>query len=93
MRVKVKFFAMLRELLGRGEEEYELEEGASIRDLLFDHVPKRHGEISSLWLERMERLLKRNGGYILIVNGHRVDLDRKLSNGDVVAVLPPVGGG
>jgi molybdopterin converting factor small subunit len=31
--------------------------------------------------------------YIVIVNGDRARLDQELRGGDVVAVLPPVGGG
>jgi len=94
MRVKVKFFAMLRELVGVGEEEYEVESGTTVHDLLLKHVPQKHRNISDLWAKKVSDLLhERHGIYMIIVNGYRVDLSQELKDGDVVAILPPVGGG
>jgi len=94
MKVRVKFFAMLRELVGVGEEEYEVEPGTTVRDLLLEQVPRKHGNISDLWRRKVSDLLhERHGIYMVIVNGYRADLSQELREGDVIAILPPVGGG
>jgi len=94
MKIQVKYFASLRELIGVAEEEYEIDREITLRDLLTNHIPERHRAISDAWNEKISSFLKGEGtGYIVIVNGRRVDLDQKLRDGDVVAVLPPIGGG
>ena len=94
MKVKVRYFASLREVLGIGEEEYEVDEGAKLIDLLLNRIPERHKHAAEVWKERIEGFLKgESTSYIVIVNGDRAKLDQELKDGDVVAVLPPVGGG
>ena len=94
MRVQVKYFASLRELMGVSEEEYEISGEVTLRELLTNHIPERHREASDVWREKISSFLKgEEAGYIVIVNGRRIDLDQKLKDGDVVAVLPPIGGG
>ena len=94
MRVKVKYFASLREVLGIGEEEYEVDEGTKLIDLLLNRIPERHRYAAEIWRERIRGLLKGEAaGYIVIVNGDRARPDQELKDGDLVAVLPPVGGG
>ena len=51
--VKVKYFRNLRNLLNVGEEEYNVEDGTTIINLLFNHVPKRHWNTSSMWREKL----------------------------------------
>lgn len=95
MRVKVKYFAVLRELLGVGEEEYEVEGGTRLLDLLQLYIPERHKHVAGILKDQLHRILGDDGspGYIVIVNGKRVDPNEVLRDGDVVAILPPVGGG
>jgi len=94
MRIKVKYFAALRELMGVSEEEYRINEEITLRDLLMNHIPERHKDVSKAWKEKISNFLKgESSSYIIIVNGERMDLDQKLRDGDVVAVLPPIGGG
>ena len=53
-RVTVRHFASLRELLGNTrEEEYEVEDGTSLMDLLLKLVPERHRNASRRWKERI----------------------------------------
>jgi molybdopterin synthase sulfur carrier subunit len=94
MRVKVKYFASIRELFGVSEEEYEVERGVKLADLLLNHIPSRHAHVAEVWRDKVEGFMR--GGeasYIVIVNGDRARLDQELKDGDIVAVLPPVGGG
>lgn len=94
MKVKMKYFASLRELIGISEEEYELQEGTTLKDLILKHVPERHKEIADEWINEVNKIISgEKEGYVFIVNGDRADLDRKLNEGDVAALLPPVGGG
>lgn len=94
MKIKVRYFASLREVLGVGEEEYEVGEGTKLIDLLLNRVPERHKYAAEIWKERIKGFLKGEpASYIVIVNGDRARLDQELKDGDVVAVLPPVGGG
>ncbi len=94
MRIKVKYFASLREAIGVREEEYELEDGIKLIELLLNHIPERHRNVAEIWKEKIGGFLKReSSSYIVIVNGNRAKLDQELRDGDVVAVLPPVGGG
>ena len=53
-RVKVRYFALLRELLDNTkEEEYEVKDGTMLMDLLLKHIPKRHRKVSRSWKERI----------------------------------------
>jgi len=90
----VKYFASIRELFGVSEEEYEVERGVKLADLLLNHIPSRHAHVAEVWRDKVEGFMR--GGeasYIVIVNGDRARLDQELKDGDIVAVLPPVGGG
>ena len=90
----MKYFASLRELIGVSEEEYELQDGTTLKDLILKNVPERHKEIADEWINEVNKIISgEKEGYVFIVNGDRADLDRKLSEGDVAALLPPVGGG
>ncbi len=94
MRVKVKYFASIRELFGVGEEEYEVEKGVKLMDLLLNYIPGRHAHTADLWKRKLEGFMRgEESSYIVIVNGDRARLDQELKDGDVIAVLPPVGGG
>jgi molybdopterin synthase sulfur carrier subunit len=94
MRIKVKYFASIRELFGVSEEEYEVERGVKLADLLLNHIPSRHAHVADIWKNKVESFMRgEESSYIVIVNGDRARLDQELRGGDVVAVLPPVGGG
>ncbi|MFP3264418.1 MAG: molybdenum cofactor biosynthesis protein MoaE [Acidilobus sp.] len=84
MRVKVKLYSVLREAMGKGELELELEEGARVADLL--------GALSSLGLGKLMGELK--GGLQVVVDGKALSLSQALpADARVVHVLPPSSGG
>jgi molybdopterin converting factor subunit 1 len=81
MRVKVKLFARLREVVGTGNLERELGEGATVRDLL-DDLQAEHPRLAELTLRS-----------IISVNQEFAAPDGRLQDGDEVAIFPPVSGG
>ncbi len=93
MKVKVKFFAILREAAGTKEVEEEVEEGTTVRGLLerlSNKLPSRFRELVFEGQEITKNL-------IILVNRRGIreldGLETKLKNSDEVALLPPVSGG
>ena len=81
MRVRVLFFGILREMVGKSIDQIDLPEGASVRDAIARYelqIPRLKESLSSL---------------ALAVNQQYAGPDTKLSAGDEVALLPPVSGG
>ena len=81
MKVRIKFFAILRERAGMGELSREISDGSTVADL---------------WrqLQRDYPRLDVPGIRLLYaVNQNYVDLDHKLSDNDEVVFVPPVSGG
>lgn len=81
MQIRVLAFARLREILEAPERSLDLPDAARASDawaaLLRDH-PALAGERSSTRVAR---------------NGRLVSFEEALSDGDELALLPPVGGG
>src|ERR1700741_5165049 len=81
MRVRVLFFGILRDMVGKSMDLIDLPEGASVRDAIAHYesqVPRLKDSLSSL---------------ALAVNQQYAGPDTKLSADDEVALLPPVSGG
>lgn len=81
MKVRVQFYAQLRDLVGMRELDVDVAEGSPIRDLLeqvYTQQPK----------------LRLHDKSILIgVGVDFVDRNYKLSPGDDISIMPPVQGG
>lgn len=77
MQVKVLAFGPLAEEMGGREHQVEVPPSSSVRFLL-----EELGVDS--WI---------NQGLVISMNGQKVDGDEPLSEGDEVALLPPVSGG
>ena len=77
MVVKLKFFAGLRDYLPPGESPYATEVEAG-------------ATVADLFRQFGVPLEKPR---IILVNGRHADLGRVLSDGDLLAVFPPVAGG
>ena len=81
MRVHVLFFGMVKDLVGRAEEELELPPGAD-GEALFAHYAAASPKLAAL------------GGSILLArNREFTPRGAPLADGDEVALLPPVSGG
>jgi sulfur-carrier protein len=81
MKVRIKFFAVLRERVGMGEVSKEVAEGSTVADLwsqLQQDYPKL--DVPGIRL-------------LYAVNKDYVGLDHKLSDNDEVVFVPPVSGG
>jgi molybdopterin converting factor subunit 1 len=81
-RVRVLYFAGVRDLVGCADEELVLPE--DVRDLagFVRLLVKTHAELDG-----------RLGGVRFAINETFADAGDTLSSGDVVAVIPPVAGG
>lgn len=81
MRVRVLFFGMLKDLLGKTADSVEVPEGASVGDVLSEYArkfPQLKDSLPSL---------------AMAVNQHYAGAETVLNDGDEVALLPPVSGG
>jgi molybdopterin converting factor subunit 1 len=81
MRLRVRFFAIHRELLGRREEELELPEGATIARAWTELTARYPALEPSRPIVRFAR------------NATYADPDEPLADGDELAIIPPVAGG
>jgi molybdopterin synthase catalytic subunit len=81
MRVRILFFGVLKDLVGRPSEEADFPEGADLR-MVFDTVAARCPP-----LKEMARSI------VLARNREFANLTTKIEDGDEVAFLPPVSGG
>lgn len=85
MKVKVLFFAALREQLGTAAEEIELPAGVSSVAGLREHLRGRGGAFEKAF---SEKALVR-----FAVNQEMVSLVKPIKQGDEIAFFPPVTGG
>jgi molybdopterin synthase catalytic subunit len=81
MRVRILFFGVLRDLVGRPSEEADFPNGADLR-AVFDTVAARCPP-----LREMARSI------VMARNREFADLSTRIEDGDEVAFLPPVSGG
>ena len=81
MRVRILFFGVLKDLVGRPSEEAEFPGGADLR-AVFDTVAAQCPPV-----KEMARSI------VLARNREFADLSTKIEDGDEVAFLPPVSGG
>lgn len=81
MRVRVLFFGILKDVVGRSSDVVELPDRASIRDLLAHYETK------------IPRLKESLPSVALALNQQYASVDSELNGDDEVALLPPVSGG
>lgn len=77
MKVRLKFFASLRELSGIGEQEVECSTGINVAQLWNEVLPTQEMPANTL----------------AAVNMEYVSLQHPVNEGDEVAFFPPVTGG
>ena len=95
MQISVRFFTILREIVGKREETFTFPSQRVTVRIVLEKLNKQYGK------EFRQYVYDSNGevkGYLqLLVNGRSLPktegLDSELSDGDVVAILPPVSGG
>jgi MoaD family protein len=97
LQVSVRFFTSLRELTGKREEILKFQNGETVTvNAVLERLSKRYGK------NFVEYVYDRKTGEVkgflqFLVNGQSTSslggLNTKLVNGDVLAIIPPVGGG
>ncbi len=95
MKIKVRYFTTLRELARTLEEEIEMENGATLGDLL-EKIVLKYGEAA------FNYLYDRKSGAVdpsiqFLINGVSMrnlqGVRTELKDENVVAIVPPIGGG
>jgi MoaE-MoaD fusion protein len=79
--VTIRYFAIVRELLGRASEERAIEHGTTIDDLMRDLESEQ------------PRLRALRRSLMFMVNEEYAAPDHQIRDGDEVALIPPVSGG
>ena len=81
MKIRVQFYAQLRDLVGKDEDDVDLAEGSTVRDLL-----------ERIYAEKPT--LRAHDKTLLFGAGVEfVDRNHKLKSGEEIAIMPPVQGG
>jgi molybdopterin converting factor subunit 1 len=81
VKVRVLYFGIVRERLGKREETVEIPAGATVETLL------------NLLEQRYASMAAGAGSIRIACNNEYVDSDWTLSENDEIAVIPPVSGG
>ncbi|MBS3816189.1 MAG: molybdopterin converting factor subunit 1 [Candidatus Thermoplasmatota archaeon] len=81
IEIIVKFFAMARQAVGKKKMDMQIDEDTKAGELV-DQVTEEYPELEDI-----------KSSLIISVNKNRVDEEHVLSEGDEVAIMPPVAGG
>jgi sulfur-carrier protein len=81
MKIHIRYFASLREIVGEGEETLEVTEGSSVAAVRGELLARYPG---------LQAILAR---CISAVNRKYVDAETALHEGDELVFIPPMGGG
>ena len=81
MKLNVRFFALYRERAGTAEEDLDLPQGSTVSHLI-QEVRSRHPSLAPPEVD-----------IVVAVNAEYAGGDTLLSEGDEVALIPPVSGG
>ena len=97
LEVKVRFFTRLREIVGKREETLQFGNAEKVTvDSVLKDFSKQYGRSFVEYLYDAETGQPR-GFLQFLINGESAatlqGLETELHNGDVLAILPPVGGG
>ncbi len=91
--VKVKYFAMIRDITGKSTETIILKDGSRVSDV-FLQLSETYGDNFTSYVFNEDGGLKE--GITLLINRDRVEPPYNraiLNDGDEVVILPPIAGG
>ena len=97
MQVKVRFFTSLREIIGKKEESLTFTEVEKVTvDIVLKVLSDKYGKPFTEYV--FENETKKPKGFLqFLINGNSTTtlegLKTELKDNDVLAILPPVGGG
>lgn len=97
VQIKVRFFTVLREIIGKREENFTLPDDETVTvETVLTLLSRKYGAPFNDYVYDPQSGLPR-GFLQFLVNGASVQpllgTQTPLNNGDVLAILPPVGGG
>ena len=81
IRLNVKFFSSVRDVIGQKSVEIEVDKNMTAEQLL-EHLKEKYSGLDDLKKQ-----------VIVAVNKNTVPKNKRLEDGDEVALLPPVSGG
>ena len=81
MKIRVQYYSYLRDAVGRGEEELQLNAGDTA------------GRAMELLCSRYSKLAECRKSVLLAIGLEWVKPDAQLNDGDVLSLMPPVQGG
>ena len=94
MKVTVKFFTTLREIVGKPQDQIELPEAITVNALL-QQLGEKYGERFARYVYDEKGRVR--GHLHFLINGKSITtqqgLQTRLKENDILAILPPVGGG
>jgi molybdopterin synthase sulfur carrier subunit len=97
VQIKIRFFTSLREIIGKREETltFQADEKTTV-DLVLKDLAKKYGDSFTKYVY-VDETGQPKGFLQFLINGTSTStlkgLQTELKDGDVLAILPPVGGG
>jgi len=95
MKINVRYFTTLRELVGTREDGLKLMDGSSLAELI-ETVSVKYGTVAFTYLHVTESGII-DPSIKFLINGVAAQnlrgLETELKDGDIVAIIPPIGGG
>jgi len=94
MKITVKYFAALREIVGKKEDLLELDADLTVENLL-EALSDKYGEEFQEYIYNEEGRLRENLQFL--IDGKSISTSKgiktKLHNSSQFVIIPPVGGG
>lgn len=88
IKVRVRYLLWLRDKTGVDQEEYLLNEGSTVKDLV-EMIASRHESLR----KHLVSLFEPDSRLIILLNNVKPEPDRKLKDNDTLTIMPPVSGG
>jgi MoaD family protein len=97
LQVSVRFFTTLREIVDKKEEILEFQKGEKVTvNRVLKRLSEEYGRSFDEYVYD-KRTGEARGFLQFLVNGRAIlspeGMEAKLANGDVLAIVPPIGGG
>jgi MoaD family protein len=97
LEISVRFFTTLREVTGKKEETIKFKTSKTVTvNAIIEKLAKEYGKSFTDYV--FDRRTGKVKGFLqFLINGRSAStnkgLDTKLADGDILAIIPPVGGG